>query len=312
MSLHVGVAIVAFRNSLDVVRCLQALAGSRHANFEVVVCENGGPQAYEELRGAASAELTGGQPVRIVLADGNLGYAGGVNLCIRETPNADAWWVLNPDTCPLPEALELMVARLARSDCEAVGNTLHHPDGAVQSHGGRWRKWLARAVSIGHGTLLETPVDAQAIEARQNYLNGASMLVSRRFVDVAGFMREDYFLYCEEVEWCLRARTRGLKLGFAPDAAVLHEQGTSTGNSSDLRERSKLSVYLNERNKLLLTRDCYPGALPVAALAALVLLAIRFGQGRAWRQLGYAFQGWCAGLSGERGVPAFAHIAHPS
>jgi hypothetical protein len=197
-----------------------------------------------------------------------------------------------------------MVERLERGDCDAVGNTVHHPNGVVQSHGGLWRRGLARAVSIGHGTRLEAPIDGASIEATQNYLNGASMLVGRRFIETVGLMREEYFLYCEEVEWCLRGLARGMRLGFAPNAPVLHEQGTSTGNSADLKGRSKLSVYLNERNRLLLTRDCYPGRLPFAAVAALCLLTLRFVRGRAWRQLGYALQGWWAGLMDERGVPA--------
>jgi len=39
-----------------------------------------------------------------------------------------------------------------------------------------------------------------------NYILGASMLIDGTFLSRAGHMRDDYFLYCEEVEWCLRAR----------------------------------------------------------------------------------------------------------
>ena len=302
--MHVAIAIVGFRNPADIVRCLEGLAHSDHAAFEVIVCENGGDAAFQALSAAIPARLPAGQAVRCVNAGRNLGYAGGVNRCLDATPDAEAWWILNPDTYPAPRTLGAMVARLAAGDCQAVGNTVHHAGGVVQSQGGVWRKWLARAVSIGHGSRQEAPVDPAAIEARQTYLNGASMLVSRRFVEVVGGMREEYFLYCEEVEWCLRARAQGLTLGFAPDAPVLHEQGTATGNTTDLRQRSRLSVYLNERNRLLLTRDCFPGVLPVAAAAALVLLGLRFARRRAWKQLGYALQGWWSGLRNERGVPA--------
>ncbi len=46
------------------------------------------------------------------------------------------------------------------------------------------------------------------------------------FVEVNGLMREDYFLYAEEVEWCLRAKRRGLRLGLAPAARILHVRPT--------------------------------------------------------------------------------------
>jgi GT2 family glycosyltransferase len=304
--MHVAIAIVGFRNPQDIMGCLEALASTTHRDFEVVICENGGPEAFATLSAQLPARVGPGRPVRAVLAQSNLGYAGGVNVCLREAPGADAWWVLNPDTLPDPGALAAMVARLQRGDCDAVGSVVYADSGTIQSVGGLWRRALARAVSIGHGQPLDRlPALAGEVEARQNYLNGASMLVSARFVTVAGPMREDYFLYCEEVEWCLRAQARGLRLGFADDARVMHHQGTSTGYSAEIRRQGRMPVYLNERNRLLLTRDLTPGWLPLTAVLAIALLLARFARRGAWRQLGYALQGWRAGLRGERGIPAW-------
>jgi GT2 family glycosyltransferase len=301
--MRIAICIVSFRNPQDIVRCLGALALSTHTNFEVVICENGGAEAFEVLRGAISEQLPGGQPVTAVLAPGNLGYAGGVNLCLRATPAADAWWILNPDTLADPEAMALQIARLEVGDCDAVGSTIYLENGRVQSHGGRWRAWLARAESIGHGSPLADPAEPTVIEGAQNYLNGASMMIGRRFLEVAGPMREEYFLYCEEVEWCLRGVQLGLRLGFAPGARVLHYAGTTTGSYADIRERPRTPVYLNERNKMLTTRDRFPFRLPVAALASLILIFMRFGRQRAWKQVGYGIAGWFAGLRNVRGVP---------
>jgi len=306
MSLHVAIAIVSFRNPDDVADCLRSLAAARHADFEVVVCENGGETAFVDLKARIPASLPGGQRVQLVAAPSNLGYAGGVNLCMRHAPEADAWWVLNPDTCPDPAALSALVERLARGDCQAAGGTIRLSDGRVQAYGGRWQRWLARAVSLGHGHDGAETVDPQRVEGLQNFLNGASMLVGRKFLEAAGPMREDYFLYCEEVEWCLRGLKKGMRLGFAPEGVVMHKQGTSTGNAVDLRGRSKLSVYLNERNRVLLSRDCFPALFPVTILTTLATLLVRFGKRRAWRQLTYAVQGWSAGLANRRGIPEWA------
>lgn len=301
--MHVAVAIVGFRNCDDIVRCLGALETANHREFEVIICENGGPEAHARLSAAVPPALPGGQSVRAVLAARNLGFAGGVNLCLSETPDADAWWVLNPDTQPEPDALAALVRKLEDGSCDAVGGPLHLTNGTVQSYGGLWQAWLARPVSIGHGRAQDAPVDPTAIERTQNYLNGASMLVGRRFLETVGPMREDYFLYCEEVEWCLRAGAQGMRLGFAPDATVLHYQGTTTGAGGHLAGRSRLSVYLGERNKILTTRDRYPARLPVAALAVLAVHAWRFARRGAWAQFRYGLAGWWAGLRGERGVP---------
>lgn len=301
--MHVAIVIVGFRNLPDITRCLSALERSTHCDFEVVICENGGEEAFRALGSALPPALPGGQPIRAVLAPGNVGYAGGVNIGMAQTPAADAWWILNPDTLPDPDALGALVARLRRGDCQGVGGTQYLPDGRVQSDGGQWRPWLARAVSIGHGRRLNDLLDPAAVEATMNYVTGASLLVGRAFLERAGPMREDYFLYCEEVEWCLRAGARGLKLGFAPDARVLHHQGGSTGSGRSVRARPRLPVHLDERNKMLVTRDCFPRRLPVAALAALFLLALRFLRRGAVRQFGYGLAGWRDGLLGRRGRP---------
>jgi GT2 family glycosyltransferase len=209
--------------------------------------------------------------------------------------------VLNPDTLPDPDAMGELVAAL--DDYDLVGGIVYDEEREVGSYGGRWRKWLARPESIGRGSRLEDPVDADAVVRQLGYISGSSMLVGRRFLERVGPMREDYFLYCEEVEWCLRGTACGMRLGFAPRARILHKHGTTTGAGEEIRQRKKLPIYLDERNKMLLTRDLFPMRLPVAAGAAAALIFMRYARRRAWRQLGFALQGWGAGLMNRRGVP---------
>jgi GT2 family glycosyltransferase len=117
-------------------------------------------------------------------------------------------------------------------------------------------------------------------------------------------MREDYFLYGEEIEWCVRATALGLRLGFAPDAQVLHQGGSTTGSSG----WSRLSVYLGERNKVLLTRDRFPGCMPSAVVASALILVVRCVQRRAWRQILYGLSGWMDGLRNRRGPPRWLTV----
>ncbi|OQW46350.1 MAG: glycosyl transferase family 2 [Proteobacteria bacterium SG_bin6] len=305
----VAVCIVAFRDAAQIVQCLSALSASEFADYEVVICENGGPDAYAALCAAVPAQLAAGQAVTCLRAPGNLGYAGGVNQCMAARPMARAWWVLNPDTEVEPHTLGALLDRLDRGDCDAVGGILYHRRGHVQSCGGRWRPWLARAESLAGGTSLNQLPDARAIEQRMNYISGACMLIGRRFVATIGPMREDYFLYAEEIEWCLRAKAQGLRLGFAPAARLCHDQGGSTGSATAIRARPRLPIYLDERNKLLVVRDTTPWLLPVAAVASFALGAGRFARRGAWRQWLDAIEGWWAGLLGQRGVPRWLDAA---
>ncbi len=304
--MHVAVAIVGFRNLDDIAKCLRALARSTHADFEVVICENGGHAAFEALKAGVPGELPGGQLVRLVEAPGNLGFAGGVNVCIAATPEADAWWVLNPDTEVEPGALAAMVERLEVGDCDAVGGVLARSDDTAQAFGGLWRPWLARAEAIGRGLPIGSGAGMAAeVERTQNFIMGASLLAGRRFVEATGPMREDYFLYGEEAEWCYRATRLGMRLGFAPKAVVRHNQGATTGSGQAVSRRPRLPVFLDERNKMLITRDHFPARLPVVAVAALGLLFLRYGVKGRGNALNHALGGWWSGLRNQRGRPSF-------
>jgi GT2 family glycosyltransferase len=197
-----------------------------------------------------------------------------------------------------------LVAQLA--ECDAVGGVVHDEAGVIDTlSGGHWTSWMAHARSIGVGSRVGQPIDRAGVERQLSYISGASLMIGRRFLDVVGPMREDYFLYCEEVEWCLRARQRGLRLGLAADALILHRAGSTTGSAVRINERPKAPIYLDTRNRVLVTRDLYRGRLFVAAPAVLAYMGLRCLRRGAWRQLGYTLAGWWAGVRNERGVPAW-------
>ena len=303
--MHVVVVIVAFRNAEEIVACLSALEKSTYHTFEVVVCENGGAAAYQELVHLVPTKLAGGQSVTLIDSGSNLGYAGGVNVGMRARPRAEAWWIVNPDTIPDKTALAALVERLERGDCQAAGGILYNPEGRVQAYGGQWRAWLARCISIGNGASISEDFNIFAVETKMNYLLGACMLISQEFVQRVGLMREDYFLYCEEVEWGLRAVKAGLRLGFTPSALICHDQGATTGSATTHKSRPKMPIFLDERNKINVLRDTTPILLPIGATSALILLFLRYARRGAWRQLGYGLSGWCAGIANRRGIPAW-------
>lgn len=68
----------------------------------------------------------------------------------------------------------------------------------------------------------------------------------------------------------MRVRS-GIKLGFAPDARVRHDQGGTTGSAGAIKNRKSLPIYMDERNKLHVVRDISGWRLPVAAATLLLL-----------------------------------------
>jgi len=329
------VAIVSYGRQEDVVACLSALARSNFAAFEVVVVENAGPTAFDQLAATleaiwpaadpgmaaasplAAPERAGGacvrwcrfwlnnrQPLLVVEASGNLGYGGGVNVVIQCVGNVTGWrgvWILNPDTEPDPMALQIVAEYAERGGYGLVGCRLvSAAQDRIQMRGGRWRWLIGRGLALGYGEEADSPADVGAIERRLQWVSGAALYATREFVEAVGPMNEKYFLYGEDVDWALR---RGqFRLGYAHDAVVHHAHGTTIGSASNIRSRSNLSVYLTERNSLLLTREWFPVLYPFVALATLVLTLDYLVRGNR-RLFATACRGWWGGLRGETGQP---------
>ena len=323
-----AVSMVGFRNAADVRQCIVKLQDGTDQNFVVLICENGGPMAFDDLVAAlvtlAAEEavppsqdtivdtiwrgrLPGGQVVEALRATGNLGFAGGVNATIARLVTFEAWsalWVLNTDTEPEPQALAALVTKAASDPSYGiVGSRLVlFGTGKIQAYGGRWRKYTARGFNIGLHRPANAPVDVLAVEREMDYVLGASMFVTRDYIVEVGIMREKYFLYVEEIDWCLR---RGrFRLGLASDSIVHHHHGGTMGSSMSRRNRSQLSVYLEERNRHLVSRDFHPLLYPLISLTTLVLTA-QYIRARAPRNFGTALAGWWAGLRGTSGKPAW-------
>lgn len=188
--------------------------------------------------------------VSLVHAGGNLGFAGGNNVGLKLAleQGFDWFWLLNSDTVVRHDTLpELLLRAQADSRCGIVGSSLIYyrtPD-YVQAMGGRLNTKTTSVSHIGEGLpVAALPSDGAVVEKEMAYVVGASMLVSRRFLETVGLMQDDYFLYFEEIDWALRGRPE-FTLGYAPRSWVFHKVGASSA-----KVMSEFSLNLLYRNRL--------------------------------------------------------------
>jgi GT2 family glycosyltransferase len=78
-------------------------------------------------------------------------------------------------------------------------------------------------------------------------VSGAFWVVRRSALAEVGPLDERFFLLCEEVDWCLRARAHGHQVALVRDAEVLHTGGRSF-------RASRKAAYYYGRNMFLLCR----------------------------------------------------------
>lgn len=298
--------IVSFRTPEDVLDCLASIAKQTHPVDRVVICENGGTEHTEQLRANIGALGDFSAKITIIDAPDNPGYGGGINRAIAMAPDGAFVWIVNPDTVARPECLAHMLRCAKDGPYDIVGGVTISQDGIIKDCGGTWSPVTGYAQTLFYDRPLADKPVADDVMERLSFISGANMLVSRRVLEIAGPIREDYFLYAEEVEWCVRASANGLRLGYCPEAIIMHKHGTSTGSATAHASRPRLPIYCDTRNRILTVRDTSPRHLPLAVCGVLLQTTLRYLPRRAWRQWLYAMEGWLAGIRNERGKPGWA------
>ena len=288
MSINANVAVIVlnYGSAAHILECLDSLRRLEYGSYYVVVVDNGSKVGTVEqiakwikytgghLCDATASTVTwqwAGHRIFLIQTGKNLGYAGGNNVGIRYalSMGADYVWILNNDTEVHPDSLTRLVERAEEDESIGIcGSTLlyYHDRTRVQALGGaKYNKWLGVTKPIGGGDVwgrIKGTIDRDAVERQMDYVAGASMLVSRKFIEKVGLMCEEYFLYYEELDWAIRGKKHGFRLAWAPDSIVYHKEGATTGGGADPRQRSLRSDYWSIRNRIYFTYKFYPYALP--------------------------------------------------
>ncbi|HEY0796719.1 MAG TPA: glycosyltransferase family 2 protein [Acidisarcina sp.] len=219
--------------------------------------------------------------------DANLGFAAANNIGIRialAQPEAAYIWLLNNDTVVRPNALSALIDRTKHdSNVGLCGSTLlfyDRPEYIQACGGARYNPWTSRGGHIAAGQEASSLPSAELVEKKLRYIVGASILASRAFVEVVGLMNENYFLYCEEVDWATRAKGR-FSLAYAPKSVVYHKVGASIGSAARSLYQSEMADFWGTRNRVAFTREHHWYALPTVYCFVLASAALRFLHGRA-------------------------------
>lgn len=227
-----GIVVVSW-NTRDLLRaCLLSLRRNPPSvRWKVLVVDNASSD------GTAAMVRTEFPEAQLVEADRNLGFSAGNNLGLAMT---DADWILllNPDTEVLPGALDR--ALQTGSECKtAVAARLLNPDGSLQPSTFRFpglgrdlaqALWFPRLLPPGVRGRVYLGGYWDHAEAREvEWALGAFLLVPLEGVEAAGLLPEDYPLFGEDLEWCMRLREAGYPIRYVPEARVIHHGNQAAG-----------------------------------------------------------------------------------
>jgi GT2 family glycosyltransferase len=264
----VSVVIVNWNTRDMVLRLLASLSApeqeSAHQIELIVVDNDSSDDSVEAIRSEFPS-------VKLVAQGGNRGFAGGVNPGIRVAAQPLVL-LLNTDAETSRASIEEVAQYMAEfPEVGILGPRILTPQRSPQASA--WRDpsltWLALS-ALGLSKLkpfnFERYHEKPFTEATEvDCVSGCAMMIRRDLLDELGGFDEDYFMYFEETDFCVRARRRGKLVHHAPIGEFVHDEG---GTSKTARLRTFLDF---QRSQILFHRK-HSGV--VAAIVARGLLTL--------------------------------------
>jgi GT2 family glycosyltransferase len=254
----VGVVITTYNRGLEYLPALlRSLAEQTHRNHEVTVVVDG---ADSEVL----AYLEGEWPAVDVLSTPEArGYAAVAALGVGSSRGRYIA-MLNDDVELEPRWLELLAGELDRDPGLGfvTGKTLLYHERELINETKQDLYTCGRFVPCG---LLERDEGQWDRRLPAAMVSASTALYRREAVEAAGGFDEDYFMYCEDADLCLRMVLLGFRGLYVPEARAYHAWAASTGRSSNF------SRYYSVRNSLTTLLKDMPLPVLLVSLPKIVL-----------------------------------------
>lgn len=260
------VVILNYRTPDLTIDCLKSLVDEARdlPSLRVVVTDNDSGDGSNEKISEEIAREKWTWAGFIPLAR-NGGFAFGNNFPIRQALESKTLppyiLLLNPDTIVRPGAIRALLEFMEQHlDVGIAGSRLEDVDGTPQYSAFRFHTlWseFDHGFRLGFATqLLSKWVVAPPISdiaCPTDWVAGASMIIRREVIEQVGLMDEGYFMYYEEMDFCLQAFRSNWECWYVPESRVIHLVGQSSGvtNKNSKARRRPRYVFDSRRRYFL-------------------------------------------------------------
>ncbi|QDT93028.1 glycosyltransferase family 2 protein [Gimesia algae] len=226
--------IVNYNSHIHVTECVRSVL-TNAPQAEVIVVDNA---STDDSLTILEVTFPDHPRLQIVRNPVNAGFAVACNLGTCQA-SKDYFFYLNPDCMISQETIPQLISSLKQNpQAGMAGGRLLNSDGSEQRGGRRkiptpWSTFVKvfklSALSrffpriFADFNLHEQGVPDKPIEVEA--ISGACMMIPRQAHEEVGGLDEDYFLHCEDLDWCLRFTLQGWKIVYVPDAVLTHFQG---------------------------------------------------------------------------------------
>ncbi len=256
-ALSLLVVVLNYRTAALTIDCLQSLVSevTTVPNTRVVVTDNASGDGSAEKIATAVAANNWHAWAEVMPLERNGGFAYGNNAAIRpalasSTPPHYVL-LLNPDTVVRPGALKALVDFMEANPAVGIaGSRLEDPDGTPQGSAFRFPSLasefdLSLRIGVVSRLLSRWEFSPPICDSPHptDWVAGASMIIRPAVFEAIGLIDEGYFMYFEEVDFCLRAQRAGFPCWYVPQSHVVHFVGQSSGVTDTKRPAKRLPPY---------------------------------------------------------------------
>ncbi len=237
----VSIIILNWNGLKDTLECLESLQKINYPNHEVIVVDNNSSGDDVNI----IKEKFGDYVKEIIISKDNLGFSGGNNLGIKYSlkKGTDFILILNNDTIVEPDFLGLLINKFKLDEQAGIVAPLinyYNKPQIIWSAGGKINK--IRGAGVAYSDKLSfINKKASLVE----FVSGCCMLIKKEvFQKIEGF-DENFFLYNEDTDLCLRVLRTGYKIFVESNSIIYHKVKSSTK-----RNLSAVALYYETRNRL--------------------------------------------------------------
>ncbi len=241
-----SIIVVNYRSWDCLERCLESFpVPGPEANREIIVVDN------DSADGRFDAFSQRFPRVRFVRNSGNYGYAHACNLGARNA-HGELLLFANPDLTARPGQLDLLLEEnRAYPDVRILSAVQLGKSGRPQkSFDGFPTLWSAVPGVRALQRLIAPhrhphPRRAHERLLEPDWVAGSLMLISAADLRELGGWCEDFWMYREDVDLCLRARQRGWRVALTPRATFVHHHGGTTRTNMDTESITRLETLIS-------------------------------------------------------------------
>ena len=226
------IIIVNWNNKKILQDCLKSIYNTQiNYNYEIIVVDNNSEDG--------SVELIKNKFVDVILIENNknIGFAKANNQAIK-IAKTEHILLLNNDTIVTQNiCFSNMVRYMQKKPRVGVlGCKLLYPDGTLQSLGAKypsaWEIFKNQILFSKTWNRFRKNKEKDHIFKRVDWISGACLLTRKEVFKKVGMLKEDYYMYGEDIEFCYRVHKAGWEIGVLTGESIIHFLGKSTEKNS--------------------------------------------------------------------------------